>query len=144
LTADVKRHIPAGKRDFFLVVWFFRSLFFFFFFLFRAGSLESCVENNVKKKTRSALVTQKTSPILLRRLPLFLFDLGTRSSASDASSESIEISISFGLGFSLVMGAESGRGSSKSSLAGEASGQILAGDSGLWRGKTELFALVRP
>jgi hypothetical protein len=113
LTADVKRHIPAGKRDFFLVVWFFRSLFFFFFFLFRAGSLESCVENNVKKKTRSALVTQKTSPVLLllRRLPLFLFDLGARSSASDASSEPIEISISSGLGFSSVMGAESGRGS---------------------------------
>jgi hypothetical protein len=133
LTTDVKRHIPAGKRDLFLVVWYFRSLFFFFFFLFHAGSLESCIENNVKKKTRFALVTQKTSLVLLllQRLPLFLFDLGTRSSASDASSESIEISISSGLGFDLVMGAESGRGSPESSLAGEASGQILAGDSGL-------------
>jgi hypothetical protein len=49
------------------VVWFFRSLFFFFLFLFRARSLERCVESSVKRKTRFTLVTQKTSLVLLLR-----------------------------------------------------------------------------
>jgi hypothetical protein len=51
-----------------------------------------------------------------------------------------EFSISSGIGFGLVKGAESGMGSLESFSAGEASGQILAGDSGLQRGKTKPFA----
>jgi hypothetical protein len=51
-----------------------------------------------------------------------------------------EFSISSGIGFGLVKGAELGRGSPESFSAGEASGQILVGDSGLQRGKTKPFA----
>jgi hypothetical protein len=67
LTADVKWCISAGEEELLLVVWFFRSLFFFFLFLFRARSLERCVESSVKRKTRFTLVTQKTSLVLLLR-----------------------------------------------------------------------------
>ncbi len=42
-----------------------------------------------------------------------------------------------------MMGTESRRGLPDSSSVGEAFGHILAEDSGLRRGKTESFALVR-